>query len=96
MLNKDKYKTEGKRCFEFQKYCDNHNCFSCPLGDKKHCTFAWLELKVVTSDDMISDLIENVLGEDILSDKELGKKLLLHRDEIQKIWKEQDKEKQNG
>lgn len=98
MKNGDKYKTEGKRCFEFKKFCDRHNCLSCPLGDKTLCSFAWLELEAETSKDMISDLIEKASNVTIQNKKanevriEMMTNILSNRDEIQKIWQAQDLE----
>lgn len=99
MKNKYKFKTPKERGDAFSSFCKSNNyCSSCPIqtqGKGTYCFFQWLELDVKTSENMISDLIEKVCGEDILSRKELVKKLLPHRDEIQKIWQAQDNEGQN-
>lgn len=102
MKNKDKYQTLKERNIAFDSFCKNHkNCGCCPLIDIAHCTFAWLEMETKTSKDMISDLITEVTGIEIMNRAadmvriEMCTKLLSHREEIQQIWQTQDMEKQN-
>lgn len=107
MLNKDKYKTLKEKSEAFSTFCRNYKfCSSCPISDKTgSCPFIWLESEESipkTSKDMISDLIENVSGIEIMDEEsneariEMLTKLLSHRNEIQQIWQKQDKEEMNN
>lgn len=105
MLNKDKYEIGRELECAFQKFCDAHTCYRCPVEYVKEihgisrCIVAWLELeeeRCKTSKEIISDLIEEVNKGVILSRQEMVAKLLSHRDEIQKIWQAQDKEEMNN
>lgn len=45
MTNAKKYTTAKERTNAFTKFCDAHNCSTCPLDTAGDCKYHWLELE---------------------------------------------------
>lgn len=45
MTNAEKYTTAKERIQAFTKFCDAHNCSTCPLDTAGDCKYHWLELE---------------------------------------------------